>query len=151
MSKRIALIHATPVAMPPVRDAFQQGWPEAETLNLLDDALSRDLARIGKLDATMMHRIASLAEYAVSTGIDGILYTCSAFGDAIAAVQRQARFPVLKPNEAMFEQAIHSGARVGLLATFEPSVPSMQQEFAAMATAQGTPMTLDTACVPDAP
>lgn len=150
MSKRIALIHATPVAMPPVRDAFQQGWPEAETLNLLDDALSRDLARIGKLDATMMQRIASLAAYAVSTGIDGILYTCSAFGEAIAAVQRQAEFPVLKPNEAMFEQAIQSGARVGLLATFEPSVPSMTQEFIAMAAARGTPMTLATACAPDA-
>jgi hypothetical protein len=150
MSKRIALIHATPVAMPPVSDAFQQGWPEAETLNLLDDALSRDLARSGKLDATMMQRIASLAAYAVSTGIDGILYTCSAFGEAIAAVQRQAKFPVLKPNAAMFEQAIQSGARVGLLATFEPSVPSMRQEFVDMATAQGTPMTLETACAPDA-
>ena len=120
MSKRIALIHATPVAMQPVSDAFQQGWPEAETINLLDDALSRDLARIGTLDETMMRRIAALADYAVSTGIDGILYTCSAFGEAIAAVQRRAMFPVLKPNEAMFEQALQGGGRVGLLATFEP-------------------------------
>ena len=47
MLTRIALIHATPVAMPPVMDAFAHGWPEVETVNLLDDALSRDLARTG--------------------------------------------------------------------------------------------------------
>lgn len=50
MSIRIALIHATPVAMPPVIEAFQRGWPEAETMNLLDDSLSSDLARVDRLD-----------------------------------------------------------------------------------------------------
>jgi hypothetical protein len=150
MSIRIALIHATPVAMQPVSEAFQRGWPEADTINLLDDALSRDLARIGTLDRTMRQRIAALADYAMDIGVDGILYTCSAFGEAIAAVQRGAPCPVLKPNQAMFEDAMRHATRAGLIATFAPSLPSMQQEFLDMATAQGKRIELDTVYVPDA-
>jgi len=40
MSKRIALIHATPVAMQPVVEAFRHGWTDADTFSVLDDALS---------------------------------------------------------------------------------------------------------------
>ena len=105
MSKRIALIHATPVAMQPVMEAFRHGWTDVDTFNVLDDALSTDLARAGTLTEALQQRIAALAAYAAGIGVDGILYTCSAFGEAIEAVARTARMPVLKPNEAMFEAA----------------------------------------------
>jgi hypothetical protein len=39
--------------MQPVTDAFHHGWPDAETVNIVDDALSRDLARTGVLDDAM--------------------------------------------------------------------------------------------------
>jgi hypothetical protein len=44
--------------------------------------------------------------------------------------------PVLKPNEAMIEEAIAQGgshSRIGLLATFAPTLQSMPPEFAAAA------------------
>ena len=150
MPKRIALIHATPVAMPPVIDAFRRGWPEVDTMNLLEDALSVDLARRGTLDAHLMRRIAALAGYATDLGVDGILYTCSAFGAAIEAVARTAAMPVLKPNEAMFEAALDTDSTVGLLATFQPSIPSMEQEFVAMAQALGKQARVESVWVADA-
>ena len=150
MSKRIALIHATPVAVPPVVEAFRRGWTDVDTFNVLDEALSVDLARAGTLNAALQQRIASLAAYATGIGVDAILYTCSAFGEAIEAVARTARMPVLKPNEAMFEEALQRGSRIGLLATFQPSIPSLQQEFAAMARSQAKDVTLESVCVPEA-
>ena len=136
---RIALIHALAHSVAPINDAFARDWPQALRMNLLDDSLSADLARDGRgLDAAMHERFQRLAQYAVDTGAEGILFTCSAFGPCIEAVARQhAPLPVLKPNEAMVEevvQALHEagpGARLGLIATFAPTLASMPPEFPA--------------------
>ena len=100
-------------------------------MNLLDDSLSADLARSSAgLDAAMNQRFARLAQYAVDTGAQGILFTCSAFGPCIEAVARQhAPMPVLKPNEAMIEEAAGSAGKLGLIATFAATLQSMPPEF----------------------
>src|SRR3982750_1117717 len=127
---RIALIHALKHSIVPVEASFARLWPEARLMNLLDDSLSADLARDGRLTDTMTERFLSLAGYAVSTGADAILFTCSAFGSCIEAVARaHAPMPVLKPNEAMIEQAIAKGRKIGLLSTFPPTLASMPPEF----------------------
>lgn len=127
---RIALIHALRHSPPPIEAAFAEFWPEAALMNLLDDSLSRDLARDGHLTEAMTQRFVDLALYARRTGADGILFTCSAFGPCIEAVQHAlAPMPVLKPNEAMIEEAQALGGTIGLLASFAPTLVSMPPEF----------------------
>ena len=129
---RIALIHALKHSVTPIELAFQRLWGEAVLMNLLDDSLSADLARDGALTPRMTERFLSLGRYAAGTGADGILFTCSAFGPCIEAVaQDLAPLPVLKPNEAMIEEAVAAGGAVGLLATFAPTLASMPAEFSA--------------------
>jgi len=143
---RIALIHALAHSLAPINEALAAQWPEAERMNLLDDSLSADLARRGGLDAAMTARFVALADYVVATGAEAILFTCSAFGPCIDAVkQRHARLPVLKPNEAMIDEAVAlaAGARagdapaggapgpIGLVASFAPTLASMPREFPA--------------------
>ena len=147
---RIALIHAVAVAIDPIRDAFAELWPEAQTFNVLDDALSVDRAAETELSAALSERIVALGCYAHGAGAAGILYTCSAFGSAIESAARSLPVPVLKPNEAMFLDALAAGRRIGMLATFEPSVASMAQEFAALAANRGSEATLEIRCVPEA-
>ena len=128
---RIALIHALSHSVASINEAFARDWPEAVRMNLLDDSLSADLAREGKgLDAAMHGRFQRLAQYAVDTGAQGILFTCSAFGPCIEAVaRRHAGIPVLKPNEAMIDEAMQGEGRLGLIATFAPTLASMPPEF----------------------
>jgi hypothetical protein len=134
---RIALIHALKHSIAPIEASFARIWPEAQLANLLDDTLSSDLARSGELTPAMGARFLDLARYARSCGADGILFTCSAFGPCIEACARElAPTPVLKPNEAMIEDAVAlAGAqgRIGLLATFAPTLATMPAEFAAVA------------------
>lgn len=129
---RIALIHALRHSPPPVEAAFARLWPEAVLMNLLDDSLSADLARDGALTPRMAERFLLLGRYAAGTGAAGVLFTCSAFGPCIEAVARDlAPIPVLKPNEAMVEEAAAVGGAVGLLATFGPTLDTMPPEFPA--------------------
>ncbi|CAN5847391.1 aspartate/glutamate racemase family protein [soil metagenome] len=137
---RIALIHALTHSIAPINDAFARDWPEAVRMNLLDDSLSADLGRTARgLDDAMHARFMVLGDYAVSTGADGILFTCSAFGSCIEAVAaRHPGIPVLKPNEAMVAQAQAGIGKLGLIATFAPTLVSMPPEF-------GPDVALDTA------
>jgi Asp/Glu/hydantoin racemase len=140
---RIALIHALAHSPPPINAAMAAMWPEAERMNLLDDSLSADLADPmrfgGRLDERMTARFVALADYAVGTGADAILFTCSAFGPCIDAVKRRhAAMPVLKPNEAMIDEAVAAARKtatmgeigpIGLVASFAPTLASMPAEF----------------------
>lgn len=134
---RIALIHALAHSPPPIEAAFARLWPEVRRTNLLDDSLSADLARDGALTPAMTERFLTLARYAANTGADAILFTCSAFGPCIeACAEALAPMPVLKPNEAMIEEALGLAGRtgrIGLMASFAPTLASMPPEFAAAA------------------
>jgi Asp/Glu/hydantoin racemase len=91
-----------------------------------------------------------LGRYAISFGADAILFTCSAFGPAIERVARSVEIPVLKPNEAMFAEAMAIGGTVGMLATFEPSIASMTEEFEEQASRAGAAAKLKSVLVPAA-
>lgn len=130
---RLALIHALSHSVEPINDVMAREWPEATRMNLLDDSLSADLVASGRgLDAAMHRRFQDLAGYAVDTGAEAILFTCSAFGPCIEAVaRRHANLPVLKPNEAMIADAEAAEGPIGLIATFAPTLESMPPEFPA--------------------
>ena len=147
---RIALIHAVVPAIAPIHAAFHALWPAAGPIDILDAALSPDRARDEDLTPTMAARIDALADYAVLAGADAVLFTCSAFGAAIEAAAERLPLPVLKPNEAMFEAAMGAGARLGMLATFRPSVAGMEGEFEEERARAGVRATLETVLVPDA-
>ncbi|GLS44283.1 aspartate/glutamate racemase family protein [Methylobacterium brachythecii] len=152
MPPRIVLLHATPVAMQPIQTAMAENWPEAEPIHLLDEGLSIDRAREGDgpISEAMIERFVAFGRYGHATGADGILITCSAFGPAIERLAEALPIPVVKPNEAMFEAAIAKGGKVGMLATFGPSVGTMTDEFDAFVAASGKTASLRTIVVADA-
>ena len=157
---RIALIHATPLAIEPVNSSFKKLWPEASLQNILDDSLSKDHAAAGHLTADMVERFIDLAQYAKRAGCQGILFTCSAFGEAIEAAAAAVAMPTLKPNEAMFEDALRAALKahpndaevlnIGLVATFAASIVSMSEEFNALTAGLERPVKLHSLFVPRA-
>ena len=127
---RVALISALELSIRPIRESFDRLWPEAMRINLLDDSLSGDRQADGVLTQAMTQRFLELGRYAVRHArADAVLFTCSAFGEAIEAVARDLDVPVLKPNEAMIAEAVALGGSIGLLATFAPTLDSMMPEF----------------------
>ena len=56
MSLRIVLIHAVPMAIEPIKCAFNELWPEPEIVNLFDDSPSVDRAKSNVLTTDMEKR-----------------------------------------------------------------------------------------------
>jgi len=139
-----------PVAIDPVATVFRELWPQAKTTNLLEDSLAPDLAVAGSITLEIVERIVALARYGERCGADAVLFTCSAFGTAIDAAKREVKVPVLKPNEAMIEDALAAGCDLALLTTFEPSIPSLKKELEELASGRGIKLKLKTRSIPAA-
>jgi Asp/Glu/hydantoin racemase len=150
MTHRIALVHATAMSIDPVKAAFAALWPEAEPVDILDSALSVDRAKTRDITPDTDARIMRLAEHGRAIGADAVLFTCSAFGPCIEAAARALPLPVLKPNEAMFEEALSHGKRIGMVATFTASVATMEAEFREEADRRHPGATIRTVLPPDA-
>jgi aspartate/glutamate racemase len=137
--------------MEPIATAMARHWPEAEAVNLLDDGLTTVRAKEGaEISEELIDRFVDFGRYAQRIGADGILITCSAFGPAIDRMVEELPLPILRPNEAMFREAIASGSRIGMLATFAPAVSTMEEEFRQFVAETGAASALDTIVVPDA-
>jgi hypothetical protein len=116
--RRIALVHAIPVSIDPINQAFAEHWPEAWAFNLLEDSLIAGLAEAGGFTALFNRRVTDLCRYCVDVGADAILFTGSAFGPAVDAAKAKVTVPVLKPYEAMIAQALAAGHNLGVVASF---------------------------------
>lgn len=152
IESRISLIHATPLAMQPVAEAFKRLWPQARCRNLLDDSLTGDLQEAGGLTPGLIQRMVGLVDYVHAHGAQGVLFTCSAFGPAIDAAKRAHAIPVLKPNEAMYDEALAlckamgGLRRIGLITTFAPASVSMAHELQEAIAAWHLPVSVESRC-----
>ena len=144
MKSRIALINTTRAAISPVELAFSKIWPEAAYWNLLDEGLNQLLERAGELDEEIQKRFVRLATYAADTGIEGLLFTCSAFGPAMEECKKQFLFPTLTPNEAMFEVGIENGSSIGLLASHPVTLPMLATQLDLLSKERGRDITIQT-------
>lgn len=124
---RIGLIHATSLAVESAMAAFRDHWPSARPVSLVDESLQIDAANTNYDGPSFTQRILMLAEYQVANGAQALLFTCSAFSDAIKAAGRALDVPVLRPDEAAIERALGLGQPVRVLCTFEPTVRVVQK------------------------
>ncbi len=150
MSTIIGVVHATRVAVSPIEAAFENHWPEAEVVQLIDESLARDLDRIGHLTTEINERVERLATFAHRGGAQAILFSCSAFGPAIETAGARLLVPVLKPNQAMLDEALALEGRIQVLSTFRPSGPSIRRELEALAEQRKVDLTIENSYVPGA-
>ncbi|OQR88769.1 hypothetical protein THRCLA_10115, partial [Thraustotheca clavata] len=151
---RIVMIHALRHSQAPIEAAFARLWPEASLANLLDDSLAADLAAKVAHEKNEVKfeeiqvRFDALSNYATKNmHADAILFTCSAFGSYIDEVAANlSPMPVLKPNEAMLADLIQLAGNstsspfvVALVATFAPTLTSMQKEINDLLSLDGAP------------
>jgi Asp/Glu/Hydantoin racemase len=123
MPKRVFLVHPTPLALPPVDEAFKTLWPEAQVLNLLDESLYADVGANGELTPALTARVANLFRHCEASGADGIVFSGSTFGPAVEEGRKGIKVPVLRIEEAMMDEAVARGGSILVVSTQKRAMP----------------------------
>jgi hypothetical protein len=113
----VGLIHATPLAIPPVRDAFARLWPEARLINLLDEGLLAVLEADGSIGPRATDHMLRVVGLVRDSGVGVIQLTCSAYSPLVPTLRQVAPVPVLAIDDVLVEAAVERGRRIGLIST----------------------------------
>ncbi len=120
----IGLVHATMNSVQPILEAFKENAPEVKLLNFMDEGLIDELNRTGSVSESMVEKLVSLMKRAESSGVDGILLTCSSFSPYVEGIKDQFNVPVLSADIAMLEHAIDLSDRIAVIATVGAAGPT---------------------------
>lgn len=145
---RIGVISPTPVAFPTVDDAFAELWPEAAPVRILDDSLyadfiNDDFSVPAEQPAEAYERVARLLRYSRESGAEGIIFCGSVFGRLVEAGRDGFDVPVLTSYEAMIEQALAEGPRLGVLSTADGSLQCLADDVARYAETHSAAYSID--------
>jgi Asp/Glu/hydantoin racemase len=127
----LAFLH-TVLSLPPVFSALaEELLPETELFHIVDESLLNVTRKTGALTAATRRRVLGYLESAAEAGADLVLVTCSSIGPAVDAAGEFVPIPVLRVDEAMADEAVRLGHRVGVIATLtttlEPTAALVQR------------------------
>src|SRR5262245_66254703 len=142
MAKRIFLVHPTPLALPPVDEAFKALWREAQIVNLLDESLYADVGPNGELTPGLIARVANLFRHCEASGADGIVFSGSTFGPAVEEGRKGIKVPVLRIEEAMMDEAVARGGSILVVSHQTRAMPVVRATLEASAKRAGKALTI---------
>ncbi len=127
MAKTLALIHTSPVLTPLFTALCKQHLVNVQWFHMVDESLIRDTIANQRLRKPTIRRLISMVESAQNAGADAVLVTCSSIGPAVDIAKDIFDVPVMRVDEAMAEQAVQHGPRIGVLATLRTTLePTME-------------------------
>src|SRR5688572_11690500 len=147
--RKIALIHTSPAAIPPLVQFYGEAAPELELTNELDEGIL-ELFAAGRA-AEAEERLARMIAAHAAQGAELALLTCSAVSQQMLAnLRRGATLPVLKIDEALARRAVETGRKIGVVVTFPPTLKTASQLLNDTAAEEGIAIELVPEVVPEA-
>ena len=125
-SVRVALISSTRAVFGPMEAAFREVFPEAQIHHILDETLIEDFGREGGLSPHSRQKALRMALTAQEAGVDGILVTCSTLSPSVDDLRPFLKTPIVKIDEPVIEEVVRSAEKIGLLATAETVLKSVE-------------------------
>lgn len=131
---RIAVIHTSPVTVEILRPLILESMPDAEIVNTVDESLLAQLLENGGDANALQDQVLRHATEAERAGADIILSACSTLGPLASVLRDHLSIPVVRIDDAMAEEAVRCGSRIGVAATIwttmEPTTALLRQKAA---------------------
>jgi hypothetical protein len=106
--------------------AFRDVFPEAQIVHLLDETLLEEFRQDGGLSPRSRRKALRMATIAQDAGIDGILVTCSTLSPSVDDFRPFLTIPIVKIDEPVVEEVVQSAKSIGLLATADSVLKSVE-------------------------
>lgn len=110
---------------------------------MLDESLLKNTLKAGRLEKTTTKRVAIMTELAGEAGADAVLVTCSSIGAAVDVAREIVDFPVIRVDEAMADNAVAHGGRIGVAATLATTLDPTMAVLQARAKLAGVERSID--------
>ena len=145
--KRIACIHTVYSVIESFTQQLREGIPGDYVIHTLyDDFLATDPAMIGKFSSINHQRLRLDMQAQALTGADVIVVSCSTLSPSVRLLRGEFNVPVVAIDDAMMEEAVLAGSRIGLLATANSTVEPSASALRAAAQAAGREIDLQIIC-----
>jgi Asp/Glu/hydantoin racemase len=150
MSKTLVMIHTVLVLPGPIGQTFSQALPDLRIVHMLDESLLKEALAEGAITPNIIRRLGRLVVSAEEYGADAILVSCSSISPAVDPVRALTSVPVIKIDDAMAEEAVRIGSRIGIVATAATTLGPSSALVKEKAAAAGKPVEVKTVCSTEA-
>ncbi len=140
---KLGLIHTSPLVIPVFSKLAAEKLPGVECFHMLDESLLKNTLQSGRLEKATVRRLAIMTELAGEAGADAVLVTCSSIGPAVEVAREIVDFPVVRVDEAMADNAVAHGGRIGVAATLRSTLDPTMALIRARAQLAGVERTIE--------
>ncbi|HSL28540.1 MAG TPA: aspartate/glutamate racemase family protein [Anaerolineales bacterium] len=119
---KLAILHTTSATVETMKSLAAEILPGREVINFVDDSILPQLGQNGGNLAEVEERLVHYARFAEQAGADVILEACSSVGEVVGRMQSAVSIPIVRIDEAMAEQAVQRGGRLGVAATLQTTL-----------------------------
>jgi aspartate/glutamate racemase len=137
MTGLLVLIHTVPPLISVFDRLTGQVLPGVRVKHILDEPLLEAIRLRGRTADEDGKRLLSHIKQAELIVAQAVLVTCSTTSPLADHLQAQVSIPIFKIDQAMIEQAIHLGDRIGVLATNRTTLEPTRQMLLAQAAKTG--------------
>jgi hypothetical protein len=122
MSKRLVIIHTTPVTISGLKSITDDVLSGYEIINLLDDSMLKEIICVGHITNGVEYRFNTMLMNAVNLKADGVLCACSSIGELAEKGSNLVNIPVFRIDLPMAEEAVSRGIKIGIAATLSSTL-----------------------------
>jgi len=118
----LALIHTAVVNVMTFQGLCGELAPDLNTFHMLDESLLKNTIREGSMSTITARRAVGHVLSAADAGADAVLVTCSSIGRGAELARAMISIPVIRVDEAMADEAVSLGSRIGVIATLPTTI-----------------------------
>lgn len=138
MTRSVAMIHTVASLASTFRELAREMMPETVVYHIVDESLLTITREAGRLTPQTRRRLLGHAASAQEIGVSAVLVTCSSVGPAVEAARQFMDIPLVRVDDAMADEAIQMGPRIGVLATLSSTLEPTRELIERKAAAAGT-------------